>query len=64
MTEKQLKNGKNRAKKAWLSKENIIFLWLGRMSTVGVRPIESGRVGISDEVFVTGKMQSLSFKFT
>ena len=26
------KTAKNRAKKDWLNKENIIFLWLGRVS--------------------------------
>ena len=36
MAEKpQLKTAKNRAVKNWLNKENIIFLWLGRVSKLG-----------------------------
>ena len=36
MAEKpQLKTAKNPAVKNWLNKENIIFLWLGRVSKLG-----------------------------
>ena len=32
MAEKPQKNGKQSYKKDWLDKENIVFLWLGRVS--------------------------------
>ena len=32
MAEKPHKNGKQSCKKDWLDKDNIVFLWLGRVS--------------------------------
>ena len=40
---------KNRAKKDWLNKENIIFLWLGRVSKTRGILSENGRPGIFTE---------------
>ena len=41
------KTAKNHAKKDWRNKENIIFLWLRRVSKTGWILSEKGRVGIS-----------------
>ena len=35
MARNHRKMAKNRAKKDWLNEENIIFLWLGRVSKTG-----------------------------
>ena len=40
---------KNRAKKYWLNKENIIFLWLGRVSKTRRILSENGRPEILTE---------------
>ena len=41
------KTAKNHVKKDWRNKENIIFLWLRRVSKTGWILSENGRVGIS-----------------
>ena len=46
---KHRKTAKNRAKKDWLNKENIIFLWLGRVSNTGRILSENGRPEIFTE---------------
>ena len=45
------KTAKNHAKKDWRNKENIIFLWLRRVSKTGWILSENGRVGISAFTF-------------
>ena len=45
------KTAKNHAKKDWRNKENIIFLWLRRVSKTGWILSEKGRVGISAFTF-------------
>ena len=40
---------KNRAKRDWLNKENIIFLWLGRVSKTRRILSENGRLEIFTE---------------
>ena len=45
------KTAKNHAKKDWRNKENIIFLWLRRVSKTGWILSEKGMVGISAFTF-------------
>ena len=45
------KTAKNHTKKDWRNKENIIFLWLRRVSKTGWILSENGRVGISAFTF-------------
>ena len=49
MAEKTQKNGKESCKKYWLNKENIIFLWLGRVSKTRRILSENGRLEIFTE---------------
>ena len=60
---KHRKTAKNRAKKDWLNKENIIFLWLGRVSNTRRILSENRRPEIFTEngrfLAETGGLESL-----